>query len=90
MRPYLQIVFPDIQTQINSLNSAIESAKMKSKEYNIKNVTISANNYIIYRVNPGFSIRFVTVMGISGVITNTPFIYGVYDYIVIVAPNGTT
>lgn len=63
---------------------------MKSKEYNIKNVTISANNYILYRVNPGFSIRFVTVKGIDGVITNTPFIYGIYDYIVIVAPNGTT
>lgn len=25
MRPYLQIVFPDIQTQINSLNSAMNS-----------------------------------------------------------------
>lgn len=78
-----------IFNSIFSLNSAVESTKMKSKEYNIKNVTISANNYILYRVNPGFNIRFVTVMGISGVITNTPFIYGVYDYIVIVAPNGT-
>lgn len=85
-----QQIITQQQEQIDSLNSAMESTKMKSKEYNIKNVTISANNYILYRVNPGFNIRFVTVMGISGVITNTPFIYGVYDYIVIVAPNGTT
>lgn len=87
---YLSGVTGNVQEQINSLNYAIDLAKLKYETYGIENVKITTNNYALYYVDFDFSILFVTITGISGSITNIPLVYGQSDYIVVAAPNGTT